>query len=336
MRTGLVTGQGGIVMKKAGILILLLFLLLTAPPYQSHSKKFNNHKDTDSTGSISVVVECLTPGTVIGEINIFTSNYDFRETVEYPEECTEVIFNNIPEGSIFVVYSDHGYIAIGEPVQVDILPGEITHVTLEIPFVVFGMPCSVKLEMGLEGYLELIYSHCRSMALAQEDELHMQYGICIEQRNDEILNSLSLENNNLILAIRGALARFHSASCWAVAPGVNTIKHFTAPAYPRREEFIAELIELISTPLEVESEDLQRSLETLNAIELLPDGYEESFDQMNDGYCCYDEIVQELRDAILDVFDAIDDLPDFAQIEVTDFIKERYSGWGLHISLDHS
>ena len=103
-----------------------------------------------------------------------------------------------------------------------------------------------------------------------------------------------------------------------------------------REEFIAELLELIPEYGEANPEEIQKVRETMTAVEALPARFKEKYENWDQPDSWLDPFIADLRNATEEMIGTVEGLPDNMQVEVADFIEERYLDWGLHSSLDHA
>ena len=295
----------------SGATCLGLVLILALIPLQA---AFGGETAGSETGSISGTVVSLDGGTVDGRIEVTDESGYVAEG--WLDENAGFSIEGIAPGSYFVQFFDIGEIPLGEKVAVEVTAGQSTDVTIEIPMTVTGMPCDRMLDMGYRAYCETAdwafseYGESGSFGLSElsMDQIAIAYAGCREEANNEAMESLSGDDREMLEEIREALTWYDDSFWFVNMYGGTGAAHGANRSGAPREDFIAELIAVVSEPGKVPAEDLEWANDVIADLETVPDTFEEYEEDYNDPG--YNEAVDEFRDACENLVDLAVDLPD--------------------------
>jgi len=275
------------------------------------------------TGSITGTVVSLDGGTVDGKVELTDeSGYlVIDETGSIAEGWLDqdagFSIEDLAPGTYFVQFLDIGEIPLGEKAPVEVVAGRSTDVTIEAPMSIIGMPCDRMLDMGYRTYCETVdwaFSEfgepaCRrgyGLSESGMDQIAESYGRCRMEANDEAMTMLAGDERELVEEIREALTWYDDSFWFVNMYGGTGAGHGARRAQAPREEFIAELIEVVSEPGKVSERDVRWAREIVADVVTVPDFFEEWAEEYDDPG--YDEALDDFRDACENLVDLAEDL----------------------------
>ncbi len=303
------------------------FLLVVITPIFSYGKQNDTPQSSDATGSISGAVVCPSGDLIDGRVMLLEDGIYFMEDWNLGTGG-EFTFDEIPAGNYELLFYDGGEIPLGDYYEVEVESGRNTEVIITVPFTVSGMPCEEKLEMGINGYYEFVYSLLDDTRYTYTflsergmDWVAIEYGDCKAEENDQLIeDALPEYERDMILELRDALEDFE-CGYYSIHFFMGTgAVHFGIRTLPWREEFIGSVIKSVENPGSVSVDDINGAIKILDRLESTVDSAGEQYwDDESEVF--YYETMDDFFDAAMNLREISLELPDDILVMVAEFVS---------------